>query len=301
MRIYLTGATGFVGTNLTATLSASDYPITNLDRNDLNVPETIRFQAGSSIIHLAGKAHDLKKSSNPDEYDQVNFVLTKKLFDAFLASSSSTFIFISSVKAVADSVQGILTEEAEPAAKSHYGLSKYKAEQYLLSKSLPDGKRIFILRPCMIHGPGNKGNLNLLYQFVRKGIPYPLAGFHNRRSFLSIDNLCFVIKELLSNYTVASGIYNIADDEALSTNDVVRLLYLSVGKKPLLWCVSPMLIKFMARVGGALHLPLNVERLDKLTESFVVSNQKIKAAIKKPLPMSAQKGLEITSASFQEL
>lgn len=58
-------------------------------------------------------------------------------------------------------------------------------------------KRVYILRPCMIHGPGNKGNLNLLYNVVRKGIPWPLGDFENKRSFTSIDNLCYVVEGLL--------------------------------------------------------------------------------------------------------
>ena len=72
---------------------------------------------------------------------------------------------MSTVKAVADEVKGILSEDEIPNPKTHYGISKRKAEEYLLSKELPLGKRLYILRPCMIHGPGNKGNLNLLFNF----------------------------------------------------------------------------------------------------------------------------------------
>ena len=64
----------------------------------------------------------------------------------------------------------------------------------------------------MIHGPGNKGNLNLLYSFVKKGIPYPFGRYENKRSFVSIDNLCFVIKELIENKNITSGVYNISDE-----------------------------------------------------------------------------------------
>ena len=59
----------------------------------------------------------------------------------------------------------------------------------------------------MIHGPGNKGNLNLLYNVVKKGIPWPLGDFENRRSFTSIDNLCYVIEGLLTK-EVPTGIYH---------------------------------------------------------------------------------------------
>ena len=83
----------------------------------------------------------------------------------------------------------------------------------------------------MIHGPGNKGNLNLLYNLVSKGFPWPLGDFENKRSFCSIENLCFIIRELIERDDIPSGIYNIADDVPLSTNEVVRLIAESKGKE----------------------------------------------------------------------
>ncbi len=295
----LTGSTGFVGKNIINYLTKSFIGFKILSRekflSDLNIDANIK-----TIIHLAGKAHDLKKTSNPDEYYQVNLELTKKLYNAFLNSEAKKFIFISSVKAAADQVNGILTEDGMPDPKTDYGKSKLMAEQYIQSQPLPKDKSYYILRPCMIHGPGNKGNLNLLYQVVKKGIPYPLAGFNNKRSFLSIDNLCFCIKEILTRQDIPSGIYNIADDEALSTNEVVTILAASLNKKPRLWNISPRLITFLAKVGDVLHLPLTTERLSKLTESYIVSNAKIKAAINKKLPLNAKEGLQITAASFNK-
>ena len=149
----------------------------------------------------------------------------------------------------------------------------------------------------MIHGPGNKGNLNLLYNFVKKGIPYPLAGFLNKRSFLSVQNLCFVINEFLKQ-NIPSGIYQVADKEPLSTNEVITIL--SSPKKARLWSVSPFLIRFLSQIGDKLHFPLNTERLNKLTESYVVSNAKLIKAIKKQLPLSSKEGLKITAESFRD-
>tara|TARA_R110002124_G_scaffold189476_1_gene356790 strand:+ start:24911 stop:25294 length:384 start_codon:yes stop_codon:yes gene_type:complete len=124
-----------------------------------------------------------------------------------------------------------LTEKTIPNPKTHYGIAKHQAEEYILSKKLPEGKRLYILRPCLIHGSGNKGNLNLLYKLVDKGLPWPLGAFDNKRSFLSIENLCFVIKELLGNTTIPSGAYQVADDKSLSTNELIQLLGVSLGKK----------------------------------------------------------------------
>ena len=297
MNVLITGSAGFVGRNLIDYLSHVNelgVKILDLRRIDWKIVDE------NAVIHLAGKAHDLRKASNPDEYYQVNFELTKKLYDAFLVSEAKKFIFISSVKAAADSVFDVLLESAIPNPQTHYGRSKLMAEEYIQNQPLPAGKSYYILRPCMIHGPGNKGNLNLLYKFVQKGIPYPLAAFENKRSFLSVKNLCFVIKNMLEK-EIPSGVYNVADDEALSTNEVVSILAKSIDKKPKLWAVPSKWIQFGAKIGDKIKLPLNTERLNKLTENYVVSNAKVKNALGEDLPLSAQDGLKITAFSFRKL
>ncbi|MFN4974879.1 MAG: NAD-dependent epimerase/dehydratase family protein, partial [Bacteroidota bacterium] len=262
--IFLTGSSGFVGINLQSYLS-SGFQFKNYNRGEtVVVKEDI-------VIHLAGKAHDTKNVAQPEEYYQVNTELTKKIFDAFMHSTARVFITLSSVKAAADLVDGVLTEEVVPNPQTHYGKSKLLAEQYILAQPLSPGKRIYIIRPCMIHGPSNKGNLNLLYRVVSKNLPWPLAAFSNRRSFCSIENLCFVINELIHREEIPSGVYNMADDEALSTNDLIRCIAESLGRQPKLLSLPTNLIQTLARLGDWLKLPLNSERLQKLTESYVVS------------------------------
>jgi len=297
MDILITGANGFVGKNLNSYLSGN-FSISNL---------SLRFNKSADIIinsdhviHLSGKAHDLKNVSQPSDYYEANFELTKKLFDAFVKSDARKFIFISSVKAAADDVPDVLTEDVIPNPVTHYGKSKLMAEEYIQSQKLPDGKSYYILRPCMIHGVGNKGNLNLLYRLIKKRIPYPLAAFENKRSFLSVENLCFIIREIIERDDFTQGIYNVSDDEALSTNEVVSILSVSLNYRPSLWKISPALIKFVAKLGDKFHLPLNTERLNKLTENYIVSNKKIKNQLKKNLPLSAMEGLKLTAQSFQQ-
>jgi len=159
-------------------------------------------------------------------------------------------------------------------------------------------QKTYILRPCMIHGPGNKGNLNLLYKVVKKGIPYPLGAFENRRSFCSVDNLSFVISELIEK-EVASGIYNVGDDESLSTNELITLMAATMGKPSRIWKWNKALVQLAAKIGTVLHLPLNTERLQKLTENYVVSNAKIKQALGiDKMPFRAEEGLKKTVKSF---
>lgn len=294
--ILTTGASGFVGTFL------RDYLI-NSTNNLISYQRSVghNFNGIDIVTHLAGKAHDLKSVSNPNEYYSANFELTKNLYNQFLTSDAKKFIFISSVKASADSLSNELKETDHPNPQTHYGKSKLMAEQYIQSIELPAGKSYYILRPCMIHGPGNKGNLNLLYKLVSKGISWPLASFDNKRSFLSIENLCFVIKELIERDDIPSGIYNVADDEAISTNELIEIISNSLNRKTKLLNINSSFIKAIAKIGDKLHLPLSSERLQKLTESYVVSNKKIKSAIGKPLPVSARDGLAYTIKSFKKI
>ena len=298
MKIIITGATGFVGKNLTQYLTT---------KSDTVIPLSIRngdYQLDNTadvIIHLAGKAHDTKNTSDDNEYYRVNTDLTIALFDKFLQSDIKDFIFFSSVKAAADSVEGTLTEDSKANPQTAYGKSKLKAETYLLSKQLPSNKRLIIIRPCMIHGEGNKGNLNLLYQVVKYSVPWILAAYENRRSFISIDNLNYVVYEILNHLEIPSGIYNIADDKPMSTNALITLIAKSINKKPRLLKIPKFAISQMAKIGDKAHLPLNTERLQKLTESYVVSNQKIKQSLGiETLPFTVEQGLTKTIKSFDK-
>lgn len=300
MKILITGATGFVGKNLLHFLKHHSEDACELNLRSKNWKTLLGDS--KAIIHLAGKAHDLKRTSNPTAYFQVNTELTKQLFDNFLASDARDFIFMSSVKAAADTVEGeILFEDVAPNPATPYGQSKLQAEAYLLAHKLPQGKRVFILRPCMIHGPGNKGNLNLLYQVVKKGIPYPLGAFDNKRSFLSISNLFFVLQSILQDPTILGGIYQVADDDALSTTEVIHIIGQGIHKKVRILSPSPSIVRFMAKLGDHLRLPLNTERLDKMTENYVVSNKKIKQALGiQKFPVPASEGLLHTIHSFDK-
>lgn len=296
MKIVITGASGFVGQNLSKYLKENHHDGQGLSLRD----DWVLDQNTNAIVHLAGKAHDTANTSAEEEYFAINTDLTKKLFDEFLKSDIQDFIYFSSVKATADTVEGVLNEEHQSDPKTPYGKSKLLAEEYLLAQQLSENKRLFIIRPCMIHGPGNKGNLNLLYKVVEKGIPWPLAAFENSRSFLSIDNLNFLVLQILENKSIPSGIYNFADDEFISTNELIEIIGEASGKKSRLLKIPSGIISLGAKLGDAIKLPLNSERLKKLTESYKVSNDKIKKALGiQQLPVSAKEGLIKTIKSFQ--
>lgn len=309
MKILITGVHGFVGSNLVSYLAPNNeiYGLDIIAPEKEGVVKTYSWEdldAGrvpdiDAIIHLAGKAHDTKNQTVADVYFKVNRDLTIKIFDYFRAHESiQKFVFFSTAKAAADRVEGVLTEDVVPSPVGPYGESKIAAEKYILAK-MPADKQVYIFRPCMIHGPGNKGNLNLLFSVVRKGIPWPLGVFDNRRTFTSVENICFAVNGVLAK-DVPSGIYNMGDDEALSTNELIEEICKSLGKKAHIWKLPKGLMTGLAKVGGWLHLPLNPERLRKLTESYVSSNAKIKAALGvDKMPVDARTGLKVTLESFK--
>lgn len=316
MKILITGVHGFVGSNLVESLK-KEHTIYGLDiisptkdgirytfswdylGKEGGIPEV------DAIIHLAGKAHDTKNQSATDVYFKVNRDLTIKIFDYFCSHPAiKYFVFFSTAKAAADRVDGVLTEDVVPSPVGPYGESKIAAEQYILNtmKTRPDefkARGVYIFRPCMIHGPGNKGNLNLLYNMVKKGIPWPLGAFENRRTFTSVENICFAVNGVLTK-DVESGIYNMGDDEALSTNELIEEICKSLGKKAHIWKLPKGLMNGVAKIGGVLHLPLDSERLRKLTENYISSNEKIKKALGiDKMPVDARTGLKVTLKSFK--
>lgn len=314
-RVLITGITGFLGASLLryfhgnnrisifghsrdnkqAKAKFTRYKIDFI--TDLSA-ETIDAYHINSIIHLAGIAHDLSGNYTQRDYQRINYEKTIELYEEFVKSSADSFVFVSSIKAVVDHTNLIINEEFISNPTSEYGISKRKAEEYIINHVLND-KKYFILRPCMIHGLGNKGNLNLLYEFVKTGIPYPLGAFENKRSFLSVDNFCFVIQKIVEN-TLKPGSYLLSDNDPISTNDLVRLIGHGINKKVRIFNLPKFIIRIMAQIGSWIHAPFNTKTLTKLCENMVVSNQKLLLNLNENLPLSSIEGLKKTIKSFNE-
>ena len=308
--ILITGAYGFVGINLSNilkdnyTLWALDViekPLIVFSRHfSWKLLDTLPWNEIDIIIHLAAKVHDLKKRQDKKIYFEVNTELTKKIFDRYLKSGAKQFFFFSSSKAAANIVEGdFLTEDVSPKPVGPYGESKLAAEEYILSSAaINQRQKFYIFRPCMIHGPGNKGNLKLLYDVISKGIPWPLGAFDNKRSFLSIHNLSYIIEQFI-NQSPESGIYNLADDEPVSTNELIGLIAESGNRKIRMLNLNRSFVSGIAKIGTICNFPFNMDRLQKLTGNFVVSNNKLKQAIGiEKLPFEAKEGLKQTLKTF---
>lgn len=294
--ILITGISGFAGNNLAAyllhhthwkILGSSRKKEFSVDHTNIKlVPADSRMwdeEKIDAVIHLAGIAHDLSGEFVSADYEKVNVEGTKSLVDEFIKSKASIFIFISSIKAVADHSDVVLDELAAPRPQTDYGKSKRKAEQYIISRQISD-KSFYILRPAMMYGPTNKGNLNLLYRFVKSGWPFPLGAFQNLRSFLSVENFSFVIRSIIEG-KLQPGTYHVADSGFLSTNELYALIADVSGIKNRNWKLPKKIIQWAATLTG------QTNRLNKLTENMMVSNNKLIQQMGCDLPVSLNEGL----------
>lgn len=297
-KVLVFGTSGFIGQNLLSSLN-DKYDTTSSSLRDLANLEKV-YQ-NDIVINLVGKAHDHKGEATERDFDYANYELVKELYATFIKSDATLFIHISSIAALEENgSNNALTEDMDCNPISWYGQSKRKAEEYLLNQEIPEGKKVIILRPTMVHGPGDKGNLTLLYKLICKGLPYPLANFDNQRSFLSIDNFNFIIKEIIDKTEqIDSGIYHICDDETLATSSIISVISKVTEKKVFNFSLPKNIVKGIAKVGDIVPIPLNSKRLGKMTSNLVVSNNKIKKALGiDKLPVSAEEGLERTIRSF---
>ncbi|WP_291066238.1 MULTISPECIES: NAD-dependent epimerase/dehydratase family protein [unclassified Empedobacter] len=299
MSILIFGSTGFIGKNLVSFLQ-TNYVVNEISLRDVNWKNKINNQ--DVFINLIGKAHDNKGIAKAEDFYFANVELTKQIFDTFVNSNAKILIHISSLAALEElESEKALDEEANSNPQSFYGKSKRAAEEWLLEQSLPSNKKVIILRPPMVHGPGDKGNLGLLYKLISKGIPYPLASFDNKRSFISIDNLSFFVKEIIEKqYLLQSGIYHITDDEPISTMQIINVIKKVESRDVMNLSIPKFIVKGLAMVGDVIPIPLNSLRLKKMTSNLILSNQKIKTALNiKQLPLSAEEGIIKTIKSFK--
>jgi len=308
-RVLITGISGFVGRHLTNYFTGKEeFEIVGLDLEQAITSVPVKCYSWKDIsnvnhidvvIHLAGIAHDLGNKFTNADYYRVNTKLTEEIYTWFLSSGASQFIYFSTVKAVRNYSDSPLVEDVLPEKVGVYGTSKKLAEDFLLEHIPPPGHSMIIFRPCMIHGPQPKGNLVSLYRYISRGLPYPFGKISNQRSYLSMENLCYLLERTLVS-EIPSGIYHLADDTPLSTQRIIELIGEASLKKPIFINLPSKVIDWLAGFGSAFNLPFNRKVLKKLTGNFIVSNQKIKGVLNlNTLPVSPEEGMKKALDSLQ--
>lgn len=301
MTVTIFGSSGFIGKNLSKSLREEFNVLEVSLRNPLW--ETEIDEKTDIFINLVGKAHDHKGVATDEEYYVANVEIAQKIFSVFQKSSAKMLIHISSLAAIEEyeSVTPIC-ETAPCRPVSTYGKTKRICEEWLLGQNLIPQKKLIIIRPPMVHGPGDRGNLDLLYKIISKGIPYPLAAFRNQRSFISVNNFIFYIRQImLSSQKLETGIYHIADDMPVDTREIIEIIRKTENIKSRDLYLPKILVKTVAKMGDVIPIPLNSKKLKKLTNNLIVSNEKINTLLEiNNLPLTAREGLELTIKSFRK-
>lgn len=288
--VLLSGYSGFVGQSVISRFTAVGCTIYGVGRTGKrdsrlskifeweDLPDFVESNRIDVFIHAAGKAHDMDESSSEEEYREANVELTKRFYGLFSDSCASKFIFISSIKAASDYPITGVDEFTRDSIQGYYGQTKRSAEDWLLANNTAN-KRTIILRPCMIHGPNNKGNLQRLVTYLKKGLPYPFYAFENKRSYLYIDSFVEILLKILYCDNMEEGIYNVADDGAISTKEIVDLIVEEYGLSKFRLILPRIFIRILAMIGEKVGLGFNRKVLHKITSDYVVKNDKLKKVL----------------------
>lgn len=309
--VLVTGATGFIGSHLLAlldrnqyrikastrkTLSANSPNITTIKINDINgTTDWQEALAGiDCVIHLAGRAHVLKDTSiDPEaEFYRINVLGTSNLVKQAIATNVKRFIFMSSVGAMANSSNVPLTESSPCSPESPYGRSKLKAEKTLKELCKNSPMSWTILRPPLVYGPGNPGNMVRLLKLVQSELPLPLGAVNNRRSFLYVGNLVDAIETCINHPNAENQTFLVTDGEDLSTPTLITKIAQSMNHKNLLFPVPLALIKAIGLLSG------KRDATARLTDSLSLDSRKINSILEWHPPISVDQGVRDTVEWF---
>lgn len=321
--VLVTGATGFIGRHLVRTLAASGWRVRASVRRPVlgvvpGIDEVVitgaihartewaqALNGVDSVVHLSALAHqtDPKRQPTENEFMTVNAEGTRGLALAAKTAGIDRVVLVSSIGAVADKSVVQIDESTRPAPVTPYGRSKLAAENALRHALAESSVEWCVVRPVLVYGPGNPGNMARLLKLVRSGCPLPLNGIKNKRSFVFVGNLVGAILQVLDSPAANGQIFHVADDEAVSSAELVRLIGLAADKHARLWSVPTWALKLAARCGDmaaelGVHTGLDSYSLQRLQESLSVSNNRIKSLGWKP-QVSLAEGLCLTLGSIK--
>lgn len=294
--VLVTGANGFIGRYLVKYLLQKKINVKILVRNiknasffpkeveifvgDLTQPKSLMGSCKNidTVFHLGGYAHAMGQDVS-NYHHQINFLGTQHIVDEAVRENVKKFIFFSSVKAVGD--QDLCTDETwmKP-PNTAYGIAKRSAEKIVLELK-NQGVHVCILRPALVYGPQWKGNLERMFLAIKKGLFLPLPKVNNRRSMVSLHDICEAafLAAITSN---ANGkIYFVTDNELYSTHQIYSLMYKALGKPIPIWHVPFWVFKCLALLGNTwekltgYHFFFDSNSLSKLFGSAEFSSQQI--------------------------
>jgi nucleoside-diphosphate-sugar epimerase len=305
--ILVTGATGFIGSHLLPNLEQQNFSLKITTRQTSpqtsqnitpikinNIDDTTDWSEALAevdcVIHLAARAHILQDTATDPEtqFYQTNTLATANLVKQAITQGVKHFIFMSSVGAMATLSEETLTESSPCNPDTPYGKSKLQAEQELKQLCENTAMTWTILRPPLIYGPRNPGNMERLLKLVKTGLPLPLGGINNRRSLLYVGNLVDSITTCISHPNAKNQTFLISDGEDLSTPALIQKIGEAMGKSPALIPIPPTLLTLVAK-------PLGKEdTINRLAGSLAIDSNKIRTTLDWKPPFSVTQGLQNT-------
>jgi UDP-glucose 4-epimerase len=279
MNIVITGATGFIGSQLCATLSDTHHSVTMVSRSaqtdttknarifsNIDLQKQVDYDTilkdCDVVIHLAGRVHILNDPANDSEfaYISANTTATLNLARAAVACGVKRFIFLSSVKVNGEStaLNEPFTPESVPHPQDAYGRSKLNAEIGLLHIAQSSALEVVIIRPPLVYGPGVRANFLELMKLVHKQIPLPLGSVNNKRCLVGIDNLVSLLVTCLDHPAAPNQVFFVSDNADLSTPDLIRLISQAQGRRARLFPFPQIWLHLGAKLFRREHLYLRL-------------------------------------------
>jgi nucleoside-diphosphate-sugar epimerase len=316
-RVLVTGATGFVGSELCASLAALGLEVRAMVRRPVPAPgdritvvtaalddePALRgaVEGIDAVVHLAARAHVLRdNAADPAAaYRRVNVEGTRLLAERAADAGVRTFVLASTVKVMGESSTARWTEAMPPAPEEPYGESKLSAEGILRELAKDRGLHVPILRLPLVYGPGVKGNMLRLFTQVARGLPFPLGAVRNQRSLLYLGNLCAAIPMILEPSPATDRVFFLSDGRDLSTPELIRLIAAALGKPARLLPVPSGLFRLAGRLGDLIDrrrpFPVTSQTVQRLLGSLTVDSTAFSKATGYRAPYTVEEGLRATA------
>jgi nucleoside-diphosphate-sugar epimerase len=321
-RILVTGATGFIGKHLCAALAADGNEVVAVTRrpdaiappggkvalvNDLldRAPVRTALTGVTAVVHLAARVHAKPEGvADPgSECRRINVDGTIALLEEAVAAGVRTFVYISSVKAVAGTSTRMLNAQTFPEPVDAYGASKLEAERRVRAIAMKEAVAAPILRLPAVYGAGMKANLARLFWAVDRGFPLPFAVVRNRRSFAYVGNVVAAIQALLVSDAAAHQTFYVSDGEDLSTPELIERIGRALGTRPKMFPVPAVAFSTVETLGGLLSriAPFNLtgDSLSAVLGSLFVDSSSLRETTGFVAPFSVDEGMSLTAEWYK--
>lgn len=313
-RVLVSGANGFVGRALCRALAAQGVEVTALVRSACEIAGARQVHAVGdftrvldwrpwvqnidAVAHLAAVTHDGTRGASRAHFHALNVDVSHALAAAAVEAGIRRFVYLSSIKVNGEAsprVGGMIhafSGADTPAPEDDYGRSKLAAEQRLGALWSGVDGALTVLRPPLVFGPGQKGNLPRLMALVARGVPLPFAALDNRRSLIHVDSLASAIVRALGIRSAGLRYYTLADVD-VSSAELVRAIAQGLGVEARLIAVPGMLLE------GLCGVPIIGPRLGRLCGSLLVDARAIENELEWSALLPFEQAMADTCAAWR--